>query len=171
MRKFDKLNNLKKANLLSEERYLDNKKTVGEDWKSTAAGIGMALGSLSCANAQSVQPKDSAQQQMVQVTKDVCQLVYEGGLDLGVKLIELYKKNPQALAKLEQDPEFKRIARVVRKYSKVVDENQGYVYYDAHIADYVDIPIDMTTRLGDRFAGRDITKDFIIAMENNAASM
>ncbi len=160
MRKFDKLKNLKKVNLLSEERYLDNKKIFCEDWKSTAAGIGMALGSLTCANAQNVQPKDSTQQQIVQVTKNICELVYDGGVELGSKLIELYKKNPQLLAKLEQDPEFKRIARAVRRFSEAVDDDDEF-----------SVPIDLTTTLGDRFARRDITKNFIIAMENNAASM
>jgi hypothetical protein len=170
MRRIDKIKNLKKANLLSEERYLDTKYILDEGWKSAAAGIGMALGSLSCANAQTAQPKDTTQQQVIQTTKDVCSLVSDGGFDLGAKLIRLYKMYPQAFATLEKDPNYKHMTNVIKKWSQDVDKEQGMRYYDAQIADYVNIPQELETRLGDRFMGRDMTKNFIIAMENNAQS-
>ena len=57
MRKIDKLINLQKANLLTEQIYLANKEGVNEDWKKNiAAGTLSALGSLGMGHAQTKVP-------------------------------------------------------------------------------------------------------------------
>ena len=66
MRKFDKKLNIVKANLLSEQRYLNNKEGINEDWKTNlAAGIA-SLGGAAGAQAQQQAPQQAPQQQSIQ---------------------------------------------------------------------------------------------------------
>lgn len=58
MRKIDKKLNIQKVNLLSEQRYLDNKNLTSEDWKTNlAAGLATA-GAVAGANAQTTKHSD-----------------------------------------------------------------------------------------------------------------
>lgn len=65
MRKFDKKLNIVKANLLSEQRYLENKDGLSEGWRTNVAAGLASLGGAAGAQAQQA-PQQAPQQQTIQ---------------------------------------------------------------------------------------------------------
>lgn len=66
MRKFDKKLNIVKANLLSEQRYLENKEGLSEDWKTNVAAGLASVAAGAGANAQNHQAPQQNQATTIQ---------------------------------------------------------------------------------------------------------